>query len=123
VCFHNEDALRLCIDETRKVMRMIPYTRALVMLLALDVFTPVAFAAPECQVRVLRPVTDDVGNVWQPGKILPATIMRQQAGQTSFCAHGGSCLPRMVEGKQAVRLIDCRRGPAIGNGDYRLVPR
>jgi hypothetical protein len=105
----------------RNCMRMIPYVRAAVMLLALEAATPLAFAASECQVRVLRQVTDDVGNVWQPGKILPATIMRRQAGQTAYCAHGGSCLPRMVEGKQAVQLIDCRPGPAIGNGDYRLV--
>jgi hypothetical protein len=104
-------------------MRMIPYARAVVLLLALEVVTPLAFAASECQVRVLRPVTDDVGNVWQPGKTLPATIARRQAGHTSFCAHGGSCLPGMVGGKRAVRLIDCRLGPSIGNGDYRLVPK
>jgi hypothetical protein len=105
------------------MMRTIRYAMAAATLLALEAVTPRAFAAPECQIRVLRPVTDDVGNVWQPGKTLPATIMRREAGHTSFCAHGGSCLPRMVEGKQAVRLIDCRPGPAIGNGDYRLVHR
>ncbi|WP_199272416.1 hypothetical protein [Paraburkholderia acidisoli] len=56
-------------------MRMIPYALVATVPLALAAITPPAFAAPECQIRVLRPVTDDVGNVWQPGKILPATIM------------------------------------------------
>lgn len=91
--------------------------------LILAAVTPLAAAAPECQVRVLHKVTDDVGNVWQPGKTLPATILRRQAGQTFFCAHGGSCLPRMDKGVQAVQLIDCRRGGAIGNGDYLLTPK
>lgn len=104
-------------------MRMTPYARAAAASLALAALMPPAFAAPECQVRVLRTVTDDAGNVWQPGKTLPATIMRRQSGQTFFCAHGGSCLPRMAGGKQAVRLTDCRVGPSIGNGDYRLAPK
>lgn len=101
-------------------MRLISHALAA---LALAAVMPVALAAPECQIRVLQPVTDDVGNTWQPGKILPATILRREAGQTAFCAHGGSCLPRSAGGKQAVRLIDCKIGPSIGNGDYRLIPK
>ena len=77
---------------------------------------------PECRIRVLRPVADDMGNHWPAGKVLPVTIMRRDANGLSFCAHGGSCVPRMAGGQQTAALVNCRPGVSIGNGDSNLVP-
>ena len=76
--------------------------------------------APECQVRVLQPLTDDLGNHWQPGHVLPVTIERDNADGGAYCAHGGSCLPRKMNGHDSVKLMNCRIGEAIGGGDHRL---
>ncbi len=77
---------------------------------------------PECKVHVLRPVADDMGDHLSAGKVLTVTIMRRDANGLSFCAHGGSCVPRMVGGKQTAALVNCRPGASIGNGDYSLSP-
>lgn len=94
---------------------------ALVLALAIA-GTAHAEGIPECKIRVLRPVTDDIGNHWPIGKVLPVTIMRRDTNGLSFCAHGGSCVPRMVGGQQTAALVNCRPGASIGNGDYSLVP-
>ena len=78
--------------------------------------------AQSCDIVVLQPVTDDIGNRWPSGKTLPVDIARDEAGRRSFCAHGGSCLPESTNGSPAVRLASCRVGGALGGGDYRLVP-
>ncbi|GAA0660049.1 hypothetical protein FHT00_002896 [Sphingomonas insulae] len=81
-----------------------------------------AATVPECMVRVLQPVTDDLGNRWDAGKLLPVTILRRDANGASYCTHGGSCIPRMRGAVQVVRLTNCRPGAALGHGDYRLDP-
>jgi hypothetical protein len=78
-------------------------------------------SAPDCHVRVLHDVTDDLGNHWQVGRILPVTIERDDANGGEYCAHGGSCIPRKVDGAVAVKLTDCVVGPKIDATDYRLV--
>lgn len=78
---------------------------------------------PECQARVQRPVTDDMGHGWKPGDVVPVDIAREGGKGGQFCAHGGACLPRQTaEGQAALALTNCKVGPAIGGGDYRLVP-
>ncbi|KQM23838.1 MULTISPECIES: hypothetical protein [unclassified Sphingomonas] len=81
-----------------------------------------AQATPECRVRILRPVTDDLGNRWRTGKILPTTLERETRGRTYFCAEHGSCIPATINRKPAARLLDCTRGRAVSPGDYLLVP-
>lgn len=78
--------------------------------------------AQSCQVRVLQPITDDLGNRWRPGQMLPVDIARDEAGRRSFCAHGGACMPVTANGSPSVRLTNCLVGGALGGGDYRLVP-
>lgn len=77
---------------------------------------------PECKVRTLAPVIDAGGYRNAAGKILPADILRRDEHGVSYCAHGGTCVPERVRGRQVVRLINCRPGKSIGNGDYRLDP-
>ena len=77
---------------------------------------------PDCKVRVLQPLTDDLGNHWQPGQTLSMTIERDNASGGSYCASGGSCVPLKINGSDAVRLLNCRVGAAIGDGDRSLVP-
>ncbi len=77
---------------------------------------------PECKVRTLAPVTDDGGYRNPAATILPADILRRDAHGVSYCAHGGTCVPERVRGRQVARLINCRPGKSIGNGDYRLDP-
>jgi len=81
-----------------------------------------AGGAPECKVQVLQAVTDDLGNHWQPGQTLPVTIARGDANSGAFCAHGGACIPRKIDGRNVVRLVNCQIGRDIGGGDRRLVP-
>ena len=76
----------------------------------------------ECQVRVVQPLIDDLGNHWQPGQVLAVTIERDYASGGAYCASGGSCLPRKVNGSDAVRLLNCRTGASLGGGDHGLVP-
>jgi hypothetical protein len=95
--------------------------RSLIMMSLTLIASPAAAApVPDCQVRVIRPVTDDMGNRWAAGKLLSVSIMRRDASGTSYCAHAGSCIPQMVRGAQAVRLANCKPGTALGNSDYRL---
>ncbi|KAF1008915.1 MAG: hypothetical protein GAK28_00547 [Luteibacter sp.] len=94
----------------------------LVALLALFSLTQAqAAAAPDCRAKILRPVTDDMKISWKKGQTVPVDISRTTPEGESFCSHGGSCLPRIVKGQEAVRLINCRPGPSIGDGDHRLV--
>ena len=78
-------------------------------------------ASPQCQIKVLQKVKDDLGNFWGPGQKLPVDIARGEGEGGAFCAHGGSCIPRTVAGLQAVRLLNCRIGKSLGNGDSKLV--
>lgn len=77
---------------------------------------------PECRIRVLHPVTDDMGNHWQAGQTLPTTTMLRDKNGVAFCAHGGSCVPRRANGVQATQLVNCRPGRAIGDGYVALDP-
>ncbi|WP_267114893.1 hypothetical protein [Xanthomonas sacchari] len=77
--------------------------------------------APDCHAMMLATVKDDMQNTWNKGQTLPVDIARDTPSGGAFCTHGGSCLPRKVAGKEAVRLTDCKIGPSIGDGDYRLV--
>lgn len=97
--------------------------RSAVIILSVGMTMPAA-AKPvrECQIRILRPVTDDMGHRWSAGRLLPVTIIRRDANGTSFCAHSGSCVPRMTRNGQAAQLVNCRPGAALGNGDFRLDP-
>ena len=76
----------------------------------------------ECFVRILKPVHDDVGNQWLPGKTLPVDIEREDQNGVSYCAHGGSCVPKGVAGQSAAVLLNCRVGNSLGHGDRLLVP-
>ncbi len=76
----------------------------------------------ECQVRVLTPVTDDLGNHWEKGKVLPVDIERDDKNVQTYCASGGSCIPRLLSGKIAVSLLNCKVGPVLQGGDRRLIP-
>lgn len=89
------------------------------VLLALSAY---AAGPQECKARVLVPVTDDMGNAWKTGSILPVNIARDGANGGTFCASGGSCLPRTVNGSKALVLLNCKVGPSLGDGDSRLVP-
>ena len=80
-----------------------------------------ASAQASCNIRILHGVTDDIGNRWRPGQILPVDIARDSTTGGAFCAHGGSCIPRRVAGTQAARLINCHIGALIGGNDHRLV--
>lgn len=81
-----------------------------------------ASAPQECQVRVLVGVTDDLGNAWKTDSVLPVDIEREGPNGGAFCAHGGSCLPRLAAAGPALTLLNCKVGPALGDGDFRLVP-
>lgn len=81
-----------------------------------------ASEVPECQVRILHPVDGDSGDHWSAGKMVPADVMRRDESGVSFCTHGGSCIPVRANGREVARLVDCRQGRSIGNGDYRLTP-
>jgi hypothetical protein len=76
----------------------------------------------ECHVTVLRTVTDDLGNIWSTGKIIPVDIERDNSSGGSFCAHGGSCIPRRVGGLETVKLSDCQIGTEIMGNDHALNP-
>ena len=78
--------------------------------------------ARECRLKVILPVLDDLGNNWHPGSILPVDIKRVAPAGASFCASGGSCLPIQAHGSAALKLLNCGVGPALGDGDFRLVP-
>lgn len=82
---------------------------------------PVLAGAAECSIRIEQVVKDDVGNTWQPGKVLPVDIQREEPRGISFCAHGGSCIPQMSDSSVASRLLGCRKGKSLGEGDYALV--
>ena len=75
----------------------------------------------ECKVRVLQPVNDDLGNYWKAGSVLPVDIERTGPQGDAFCASRGSCLSRTVQGSDALVLLNCRRGAALGGGDFRLI--
>ena len=77
--------------------------------------------AQECKARVLQPVNDDLGNRWKAGSVLPVDIERTGPQGDAFCASRGSCLPRTVQGSDALVLLNCRKGAAVGDGDFRLV--
>jgi hypothetical protein len=81
----------------------------------------VASMPPECQLITMQPLTDDLGNRWQSGRTFSVTIERDDATGGSYCAHGGSCFPRRIKGREAVKLLNCSIGPNLGNGDHRLV--
>jgi hypothetical protein len=81
-----------------------------------------ASEVPECQIRILHSVDGDRGDHWSAEKMVPADIMRRDRNGVSFCAHGGSCIPARANGREVARLVDCRQGRSIGNGDYRLTP-
>ena len=91
--------------------------------LSVSAFVPFAQAAStqECQVRVLQALTDDLGNYWKAGEVLPVDIARNGANGGVFCASGGSCLPRKLHGSDALTLLNCQLGPSLGNGDRTLV--
>ena len=76
----------------------------------------------QCQIRVLAPITDDLGNTWKTGSVLAVDIERDGPNGGAFCAHGGSCLPRMAGAQTVLTLLNCKVGPALGGGDFRLVP-
>lgn len=77
---------------------------------------------PECHVIVVQDVTDDLGNRWKMGQVLPVDIARDSLPGGSFCAHGGSCIPRRAGSAQAARLTDCRVGALIDSSDHKLIP-
>jgi hypothetical protein len=81
-----------------------------------------AATVPECQVRILHPVDGDRGDHWRAGSMVAADILRRDGNGVSYCAHGGSCIPARVNGREVARLADCRQGKSIGGGDYRLAP-
>jgi hypothetical protein len=94
-----------------------------IALACLSVTTAVAaHETPECQIRVLRPVTDEMGNHWKPGQLLPVTSIQRDKNGVSFCAHGGSCVPRMASGGQAAQLVNCRPGKPLGDGYLGVAP-
>ena len=96
------------------------------ILVALVIVSATASAAAkskECQIRVIRPVVDDLGNHWKPGKILLVDIERDNPDGGAFCAHGGSCLPRRSDNAKSVQLINCTVGPPIDSSDRRLERR
>ena len=76
----------------------------------------------ECKIRVIQPVIDDLGNSWQPRKVLPVTIERDNASGGAYCASGGSCVPRKLHGNNAAELLNCKVGGPIGGGDHSLLP-
>lgn len=49
------------------------------------------------------------------------TIERDTPSGGSYCASGGSCLSRKVGAGEAVRLLNCKPGSALENGDWSLV--
>ncbi len=75
-----------------------------------------------CQARVLVALTDDLGNTWKAGSVLPVDIKRDSPNGGALCAHGGSCLPRRVGAQPVLMLLNCTVGPEISEGDSRLVP-
>ncbi len=77
--------------------------------------------AQECKVRVLQLVNDDLGNHWKAGSVLSVHIERTGSQGNAFCASRGSCLPRTVQGSDALVLLNCRKGAALGDGDFRLI--
>lgn len=77
---------------------------------------------PQCHVAITQNVTDDLGNIWKAGQILPVDIARASPSGMSFCAHGGSRIPRRRGDTQAVRLLNCRVGVLIDGPDHELVP-
>ena len=96
---------------------------ALFFVLTILVSSRARAASPqECQVRVLAPITDDLGNTWKTGSVLPVDIGREGPNGGAFCAHGGSCLPRLSGSKPVLTLLNCKVGTALGGGDFRLVP-
>ena len=81
-----------------------------------------ASGIPECQIRILHPVVDDLGNHWAEGELLPTDLLRRDGNAVFYCAHGGSCTPALAGGRHVAQLANCRPGKPIGNGDYRLDP-
>ncbi len=98
-------------------------TVALLFLSTLVVSSRAGASGPqECQVRVLASITDDLGTTWKTGSVLPVDIERDGPNGGAFCAHGGSCLPLLAAARPALTLLNCKIGPALGGGDFRLVP-
>jgi len=81
-----------------------------------------AAAAVDCHIRIVAPVTDDLGNHWKRGQIVPVDIQRSQANHITYCAHGGSCFPAVTNQRQTARLTDCRAGKKIDDEDRVLIP-
>ncbi|MBA8881850.1 hypothetical protein [Phyllobacterium myrsinacearum] len=94
--------------------------RSLGISLVLLSITGQASEAADCHALVRQSITDDMSNVWQKGQKLPLDIARKGPDGWLYCTHGGSCIPRDMNGTEAVHLIDCKVGVAIGEGDYRL---
>ena len=95
---------------------------ALLFVLTLLVSSPAGASGPqECQVRVLAPITDDLGDTWKTGAVLPVDIERDGPNGGAFCAHGGSCLPRLAGTQPVVTLLNCKVGPALGGGDFNIL--
>lgn len=97
-----------------KVMRHLCASLGMLFALGLE--------AQECKARVITPVVDEMGNHYKAGNILPVDIDRENGTGGTFCASGGSCVPRKLSGNDAVVLVNCKVGPALGGGDFRLVP-
>jgi hypothetical protein len=70
------------------------------------------------------PVDGDPSQALQPGEVDDAVTQYQvdkRTGQGSFCSHGGSCYLRYVQGKEVLRLQNCKIGKKFGEfGDVEL---
>ena len=63
---------------------------ALLFVLTLLVSSRAGASGPQgCQIRVLAPITDDLGNTWKTGSVLAVDIERDGPNGGAFCAHGG----------------------------------
>lgn len=102
-------------------MQIRSFTPSALLLVAMPLLASTA-PVPGCQLRVLKPVQDDLGKQWTAATITEVDIERNDSGGGSFCSKGGSCIPRKVSGQDAVVLLNCKIGPSIGSGDFRLVP-
>lgn len=95
----------------------------LISVLSIIVFAPIAAVATDyvnCHIEVRNSVKDDMGNLWQKGQVLPADIARDAPEGRFYCAHGGSCIPGQLNGRDTSHLLDCHVGPSIGDGDFQL---
>lgn len=80
----------------------------------------ITHAAVDCQIKVLKTVTDDMGNQFSKGQVIPVDIQRIQDKKVFYCAHGGSCIPARVKGVKTIALTNCKPGVKIGDQDRRL---